>query len=50
MLGFSGKAPELVNVELVARDWVPMIRRFTGGGTVVVDQVHYAPCRMPHAL
>lgn len=28
---------ELVDVEKVAKDWIPLIRRFTGGGTVIVD-------------
>ena len=38
VLGFSGKIKELVNVNLVARDSVPMIRRYTGGGTVICDE------------
>ena len=38
VLGFSGKIKELVNVELVARDNVQMIRRYTGGGTVMCDE------------
>ena len=37
VLGFSAKVPELVNLELAANDRIPLIRRYTGGGTVVVD-------------
>ncbi|KAJ8612506.1 hypothetical protein CTAYLR_003692 [Chrysophaeum taylorii] len=36
VLGMNGKPEALVNRELVERDGVAMIRRFTGGGTVVV--------------
>jgi lipoate---protein ligase len=36
--GFSGKVPELVNIEAAKRDNIGVIRRFTGGGTVVVDE------------
>ena len=38
VLGFSGKIKELVNVELVARDGIQLIRRYTGGGTVICDE------------
>lgn len=38
VLGFSGKIKELVNIDLVARDNVQMIRRYTGGGTVICDE------------
>ncbi|GBG25056.1 Lipoate--protein ligase [Hondaea fermentalgiana] len=38
VLGFSGKIPKLVNESERARQNVPMIRRFTGGGTVIVDR------------
>ncbi|KAK7283552.1 hypothetical protein RIF29_13135 [Crotalaria pallida] len=38
VMGLSGKVSELVEVESVLRDRIPIIRRFTGGGTVVVDQ------------
>ncbi|XP_020575172.1 putative lipoate-protein ligase A isoform X2 [Phalaenopsis equestris] len=37
VMGISGKPEELVEVELVLQDQVPVIRRFTGGGTVIVD-------------
>ena len=37
VLGFSAKVPELVNLEIAANDRIPLIRRYTGGGTVVVD-------------
>ncbi|CAM9154113.1 unnamed protein product, partial [Ectocarpus fasciculatus] len=35
--GLGGKIPELVEEERARRDKVPVIRRYTGGGTVVVD-------------
>ncbi|XP_020575177.1 uncharacterized protein LOC110021146 isoform X3 [Phalaenopsis equestris] len=35
--GTLRKPEELVEVELVLQDQVPVIRRFTGGGTVIVD-------------
>lgn len=38
VLGFSGKKHELVDVELAKRDGIQLIRRFTGGGTVIVDK------------
>lgn len=31
------KLPELVEAKSVLRDYIPIIRRFTGGGTVIVD-------------
>ena len=37
ILGLSGKIPSLVNVPRVANSNVTLIRRFTGGGTVIVD-------------
>jgi lipoate-protein ligase A len=37
VLGIGGKIPELVDVEAVRRDQIMMIRRFSGGGTVVLD-------------
>lgn len=37
VLGISGKVPELVDMELLAREPIPLVRRFSGGGTVVVD-------------
>ncbi len=37
MVGFSGKINELVHVDKAKMDDVPVIRRYTGGGTVIVD-------------
>ncbi|KAK9072403.1 hypothetical protein SSX86_008837 [Deinandra increscens subsp. villosa] len=37
VMGISGKPAELVEIRPVVEDKVPVIRRFTGGGTVVVD-------------
>eukprot|EP00923_Selenidium_pygospionis_P010141 GHVN01017618.1.p1 GENE.GHVN01017618.1~~GHVN01017618.1.p1 ORF type:complete len:275 (+),score=71.22 GHVN01017618.1:94-918(+) len=37
VLGMSGKVSELVKVKQVSEDRVPMIRRFTGGGTVLLN-------------
>ncbi|KAL6978800.1 hypothetical protein U1Q18_020467 [Sarracenia purpurea var. burkii] len=37
VMGLSGKASELLELGPVLEDRVPVIRRFTGGGTVVVD-------------
>jgi hypothetical protein len=31
------KVPELLHADQVARRRVPVVRRFTGGGTVIVD-------------
>jgi lipoate-protein ligase A len=36
--GLSGKVPELVDIDAAKRDNISVIRRFTGGGTVVVDE------------
>ncbi|CAA7055383.1 unnamed protein product [Microthlaspi erraticum] len=38
VMGMSGKACELVELEPVIRDRIPVIKRFTGGGTVIVDE------------
>ncbi|KAF7824825.1 putative lipoate-protein ligase A [Senna tora] len=38
VMGLSGKLSELVEVRSVLRDQIPVIKRFTGGGTVIVDQ------------
>ena len=38
VLGLSGKVLELVNIERVREDKIPMVRRYTGGGTVIVDK------------
>ncbi|XP_025015335.1 putative lipoate-protein ligase A isoform X2 [Ricinus communis] len=37
VMGISGKPSELLEIEPVLRDHIPVIRRFTGGGTVIVD-------------
>ncbi|KAK6117967.1 hypothetical protein DH2020_048282 [Rehmannia glutinosa] len=38
VMGVSGKPQELLEIESILRDDIPVIRRFTGGGTVIVDQ------------
>ncbi|XP_022884504.1 uncharacterized protein LOC111401140 isoform X1 [Olea europaea var. sylvestris] len=38
VMGISGKPVELLEIDSVLRDEIPVIRRFTGGGTVIVDQ------------
>ena len=38
VMGVAGKPAELLDVEAVRRDNVPTIRRFSGGGTVIVDR------------
>lgn len=37
VLGISGKMDRLVNLSLALKNKLPLIRRFSGGGTVVVD-------------
>ena len=37
VLGISGKPEQMLHVEAAQRSGVPVIKRFTGGGTVVVD-------------
>lgn len=37
VMGVSGKTNELLEMSSVLRDEIPIIRRFTGGGTVIVD-------------
>lgn len=37
VLGVSGKVEQLLDAERLAREPLPVIRRFSGGGTVVVD-------------
>jgi lipoate-protein ligase A len=37
VLGIGGKAAKLVELERVNQDRVPLVRRFSGGGTVIVD-------------
>lgn len=38
VLGISGKAEELVDLPKAEQHNVPVIRRFSGGGTVIVDE------------
>lgn len=38
VMGLSGKAREMVNLELHQKNPIPIIRRYSGGGTVVVDE------------
>ncbi len=38
VMGSSGKKEELINLEKALIDKVPIIRRFSGGGTVIVDE------------
>lgn len=38
VLGISGKAAELVNEQKAVQDNIPLIKRFSGGGTVIVDE------------
>jgi lipoate---protein ligase len=38
VMGISGKPEELIDLEKLASSQVPVIKRFSGGGTVVVDE------------
>ncbi|MBM3201367.1 MAG: lipoate--protein ligase family protein [Chlamydiae bacterium] len=38
VMGISGNPEELINLEKLASSFIPVIRRYSGGGTVVVDQ------------
>jgi lipoate---protein ligase len=38
VMGISGKEQELVDCSRVLCDRIPLIRRFSGGGTVIVDE------------
>lgn len=38
VLGISGKPDQLCNTSLTAQRGVPLFKRFTGGGTVVIDE------------
>ncbi|KAJ8753607.1 hypothetical protein K2173_022848 [Erythroxylum novogranatense] len=38
VMGVSGRPAELLEIEAVLQDQVPVIRRFSGGGTVIVDR------------
>lgn len=37
VMGLSGKVDKLINVEKAKELHLPVIKRFSGGGTVVVD-------------
>jgi len=37
VMGISGKSHELIDIEKAKRNNIPLIKRFSGGGTVVVD-------------
>ncbi len=38
VMGISGKPHELLNIPKVKQDQIPVIQRFSGGGTVIVDE------------
>lgn len=38
VMGISGKPEELLNLETVRQEEIPVIKRFSGGGTVIVDE------------
>jgi lipoate---protein ligase len=38
VMGISGISENLLHIPLVQRDKIPVIRRFSGGGTVIVDE------------
>lgn len=38
VMGISGRPEQLLNTELLTKQPVPIIRRFSGGGTVIVDE------------
>lgn len=38
VMGISADPKEVVNLDLLAKKPIPLIRRFSGGGTVVVDE------------
>lgn len=38
VMGFSGKTSMLLDLERVRRDSVPIVKRYSGGGTVVIDE------------
>ncbi|OGN64293.1 MAG: hypothetical protein A3E80_05535 [Chlamydiae bacterium RIFCSPHIGHO2_12_FULL_49_9] len=38
VMGISGQPENLLNLSRLKRDRIPVIRRFSGGGTVIVDQ------------
>ncbi len=38
VMGISGKPEELLHMDRVREDQIPVIKRFSGGGTVIVDE------------
>lgn len=38
VMGLSAKPEEMIHLDLAQRDKIPLIKRFSGGGTVVVDE------------
>ena len=56
VMGISGKPEELVNIKKVEKNPIPLIKRYSGGGTVIVDantlfvslifqkEIHDFPC------
>lgn len=38
VMGISGKPEQLIDLERAKQDFVPIIKRFSGGGTVIVDR------------
>lgn len=38
VMGISGQPDKLLNIESVKREKIPVIKRFSGGGTVIVDE------------
>ncbi len=38
VMGISGEPEKLLHLESVKRDQIPVIKRFSGGGTVIVDE------------
>lgn len=38
VMGISGKADELIHLDLAEQNQIPILRRFSGGGTVIVDE------------
>ncbi|KAG0502172.1 hypothetical protein HPP92_002244 [Vanilla planifolia] len=45
VMGLSGRPAELIDIELLLQDRIPVIRRFTGGGTVVIPAVVFSQAR-----
>ena len=41
VMGLSGKVEKLINVEKAKELHLPVIKRFSGGGTVVVDNATF---------